>query len=134
MNHTLRPCRKVADSTQGKTALVGTPRGRLGQLEQDFLAKPWAQVRDEGHVKLGEQGGNPYILASSGARRHKEQAVRWRQLKKLIKRLHEPRQQKLTSDQLLVSLGADPPACGSDLGGLEHDKAIACEVLGRGFR
>jgi hypothetical protein len=26
--------------------LVGTPRGRLTQMEEDFLAKPWAQVRD----------------------------------------------------------------------------------------
>jgi hypothetical protein len=25
--------------------LVGTPRGRLGQLEKNFLTKPWAQVR-----------------------------------------------------------------------------------------
>ena len=26
--------------------LVGTPRGRLSQLEQAFLAKPWTDVRD----------------------------------------------------------------------------------------
>jgi hypothetical protein len=26
--------------------LVGKPRGRLSRLEQDFLAQPWAQVRD----------------------------------------------------------------------------------------
>ena len=26
--------------------LVGTPRGRLSQLEQAFLAKPWAEVRE----------------------------------------------------------------------------------------
>ncbi len=26
--------------------LVGTPRGRLSQLEKDFLIKPWAEVRD----------------------------------------------------------------------------------------
>ena len=24
--------------------LVGTPRGRLSQMEKDFLAEPWAQV------------------------------------------------------------------------------------------
>jgi transposase len=82
--------------------LVGTPRGRLGRLEQDFLTKPWAQVRDAVQVKLVEQDGELYILARSGARRDKEQAMRRRRLKKLIKRLHELRQQKLTRDQLLI--------------------------------
>jgi hypothetical protein len=102
--------------------LVGTPRGRLSQLEQDFLTQPWAQVRDTVQVKLVEQDGELYILARSGARRDKslprslppdlirrkagEQAMRRRRLKKLIKRLHELRQQKLTRDQLLLKLGA----------------------------
>jgi hypothetical protein len=35
--------------------LVGTPRGRLSKLERDFLAQPWAQVRDAVAVKLVEQ-------------------------------------------------------------------------------
>ena len=35
--------------------LVGTPRGRLGQLEQDFLTKPWTDVRRTGHGS-GETG------------------------------------------------------------------------------
>ena len=51
--------------------LVGTPRGRLSQLEQDFLTQPWAQVRDTVQVKLVEQDGELYILARSGARRDK---------------------------------------------------------------
>lgn len=86
--------------------LVGTPRGRLSQLEQGFLTTPWAQVRDSVQVKLVEQDGELYILARSGARRDKEQAMRRRRLKKLVKRLHELRQQKLTRDQLLIKLGA----------------------------
>src|SRR5438132_1308508 len=86
--------------------LVGTPRARLSQLEQDFLARPWAQVRDSVQVKLIEQDGELYILARSGGRRNKEQAMRRRRLKKLVKRLHELRQQKLTRDQLLIKLGA----------------------------
>jgi hypothetical protein len=86
--------------------LVGTPRARLSQLEQDFLARPWAQVRDSVQVKLIEQDGELYILARSGGRRDKEQAMRRRRLKKLVKRLHELRQQKLTRDQLLIKLGA----------------------------
>ena len=86
--------------------LVGTPRGRLSRLEKDFLVKPWAEVRDTVQVKLVEQDGELYILARSGGRRDKEQAMRRRRLKKLVKRLHELRQQKLTRDQLLIKLGA----------------------------
>jgi transposase len=86
--------------------LVGTPRGRLSQLEQAFLSQPWAQARETVEVKLVEQDGELYILARSGPRRDKEQAMRRRRLKKLIKRLHELRQQKLTRDQLLIKLGA----------------------------
>ena len=86
--------------------LVGTPRGRLSQLEKQFLTKPWAEVRDTVQVKLVEQDGELYILARSGGRRDKEQAMRRRRLKRLVKRLHELRQQKLTRDQLLIKLGA----------------------------
>src|SRR6201994_2757795 len=43
--------------------LVGTPRAGLSQLEQEFLARPWAQVRDSVQVKLIEQDGELYILA-----------------------------------------------------------------------
>ena len=85
---------------------VGTPRGRLGQLEQNFLSKPWTEVRDTVQVKLVERESELYVLARSGARRDKEQAMRRRRLKKLVKRLHELRQQKLTRDQLLIKLGA----------------------------
>ena len=58
--------------------LVGTPRERLSQLEQDFLSKSWEQVRDAVQVKLVEQDGELYILARSGARRDKEQPPRTR--------------------------------------------------------
>jgi hypothetical protein len=84
--------------------LVGTPRGRLSQLEQAFMSKPWTGVRDSVQVKLVEKDDELYILARSGARRDKEQAMRRRRLKKLVKRLHELRQQKLTRDQLLIKL------------------------------
>jgi hypothetical protein len=116
--------------------LVGTPRGRLGRLEQDFLAKPWAQVRDAVQVKLVEQDGELYILARSGARRDKEQAMRRRRLKKLIKRLHELRQQKLTRDQLLIKLGAARKEAGPaawriiDIQLPDRDQAVTPETFG----
>ncbi|MGH7209870.1 MAG: IS1634 family transposase, partial [Acetobacteraceae bacterium] len=92
--------------------LVGTPRGRLSRLEQQFVPQPWTAVRDAVQVKLVEQDRELYILARSGARRDKEQAMRRRRLKKLVKRLHELRQQKLTRDQLLIKLGAAKKEAG----------------------
>ena len=86
--------------------LVGTPRGRLGKLERDFLAQPWAQVREAVTVKLIEQDGEVYVLARSDGRRDKEQAMRRRRLKRLVRRLHELRRQTLSRDQLLLKLGA----------------------------
>ena len=59
-----------------------------------------------------EQDGEVYVLARSGDRRAKEQGIRRRRLKKLVKRLHELRQQKLTRDQLLIKLGAAKKEAG----------------------
>jgi len=86
--------------------LVGTPRGRLSKMEQGFVSLPWTAVRDSVQAKLVEQDDELYVLARSGARRDKEQAIRRRRLKKLVKRLQELRRQKLKRDQLLIKLGA----------------------------
>jgi hypothetical protein len=116
--------------------LAGTPRGRLSQLERDFLAKPEAEVRDVVRVELVEQDEELYILARSGARRDKEQAMRRRRLKKLVKRLHELHQQKLTRDQLLIKLGAARKEAGPavwriiDMRLAETDQAVTPEIFG----
>jgi transposase len=116
--------------------LVGTPRGRLSRLEQDFLAKSWAQVREAVRVKLVERDGELYILARSDARRDKEQAMRRRRLRKLVKRLHELHQQTLTRDQLLLKLGAARKEAGPgawriiDLRLPEKDQAVTPETFG----
>ena len=75
--------------------LVGTPRGRLTKLEKHFLERPWQQAREEVTVKLLDRHGELYILARSAGRVNKERAMRQRTLRKLIKRLHELRGQKL---------------------------------------
>jgi hypothetical protein len=75
-------------------------------MEQGFLSQPWTAVRDSVHAKLIEQDGELYVSARSAPRRDKEQAIRQRRLKKLVKSLKELRRQKLTRDQLLLKLGA----------------------------
>jgi hypothetical protein len=99
--------------------LVGTSRGRLNQLEKVFLNKPWAQVRESVEVKLLDQGSELYVLARSAGRRHKEQAMRRRRLKRLWHRLHALRHQKLTRDQLLLKLGAAKKEAGRAYGLVE---------------
>jgi hypothetical protein len=86
--------------------LVGTPKGRLSQLEKAFLTQPWEPVREALEVKLLDQGTELYVLARSARRRHKERAMRRRRLQRLWRRLHELQRQKLTRDELLLKLGA----------------------------
>ena len=86
-------------------------------------------------MKRGEQDGELYILARSGACRDKEQAMRRRRLKKLIKRLHKLRQQKLTRDQLLIKLGAARKEAGPaawrviDIQLPDRDQAVTPETF-----
>jgi hypothetical protein len=55
-------------------------------------------------------------LARSEARREKEQAMRRRRLRKLIKRLRELQRQELTRDGLLLKLGAAKKEAGKAYG------------------
>lgn len=86
--------------------LVGTPKGRLSQYEQQLLEKPWQVVREGVQVKLLPQEGELYVLAQSTDRVNKERAIRRRQLKSLWARLKELRKMKLKRDGLLLKLGA----------------------------
>ena len=87
--------------------LVGTPKGRLSQLEAALTELPWQQVRAGITVKLLPQQGECYVFAQSASRIDKERAMRRRQLKQLWKRLPELRQMKhLKRDELLMKLGA----------------------------
>jgi Transposase DDE domain len=96
--------------------LVGTPRGRLTKLEKALAAKPWEDVRESVRVKLLEDEGETYVLARSDGRRDKEQAMRQRRLRKLIKRLRELQNQVLTRDDLLLKLGAAKKEAGKAYG------------------
>ena len=92
--------------------IVGTPRGRLTKLEKLLAAKRWEDVRDSVRVKLVEDGDETYVLARSDGRRDKEQAMRQRRLRKLIKRLRELQHQDSTRDDLLLKLGAAKKEAG----------------------
>jgi len=96
--------------------LVGTPKGRLSQLEQRFLTRSWEQVREAVDVKLLDTDGEIYLLARSHGRVQKERAMRRRRLKRLWQRLGALQQQTLTRDQLLIKLGAAKKEAGRAYG------------------
>jgi Transposase DDE domain len=86
--------------------LVGTPKGRLTQYEEQLLERPWQVVREGVQVKLLPQEQELYVLAQSDDRVNKERAMRRRQLKGLVKRLKELQPMELSRDKLLLKLGA----------------------------
>ena len=86
--------------------LVGTPKGRLTQLEKALLKLPWQSVRQGVEVKLLPQDQELYVLAQSRARIDKERAMRRRKLKWLWSRLKELSAMDLTREELLMKLGA----------------------------
>ena len=99
---------------EGASYLVGTPRGRLTQLEKQLFAEPWKKVQEQIEVKLARTDEDLYVLTRSGGRRDKEQSMRRRRLKKLWKRLHRIRgMKKLERDALLLKLGAAKKEAGN---------------------
>ena len=99
--------REMRQSDPPVDYLVGTPKGRLNQLEQELLALPFTTVRPGVEVKLLAQEQELYVLAKSVDRVNKERAMRRRQLRALLKRLKELHEMKFNSTQtLLLKLGA----------------------------
>jgi transposase len=90
----------------GASYLVGTPKGRLTKLEQDFLHEPWAKVREGVRVKRLATEEDVYVLAQSDARIGKERGMRRKRLRRYVERLKALQGQSLTRDQLLMKLGA----------------------------
>jgi len=107
------------------SCLVGTPKGRLTKLEKELSEKPWQHVRGPLRVKLLPHDGEVYVLAQSGARTHKERAMRRRKLKRLWQRLRELQEQDLTRDQLLEKLGAARGRAGRGAAGLVNTTVAA---------
>ena len=98
--------------------LVGTPKGRLTQLEAELAERPWQQVRPRLRVKLLPREGEVYVLAESAARTDKERAMRRRKLKAYWKRLRELQTRVLPRDALLKKLGAAAERAGRVASGL----------------
>ena len=90
--------------------LVGTPRSRLSEFDEELCTRDWRHVRPHVEVKSVERDGETYVLARSVHRRAKEKAIRKRQLlglhgdlKKLSNRVSAGRLKN--TDTVLESVG-----------------------------
>jgi transposase len=92
--------------------LVGTPKGRLSELEASLLEIPWQQARAGVRVKLLAQDKELYVCVESKDRVSKERSMRRRRLGKLLERLEELQQQQPSYEQLLLKLGAAKQQAG----------------------
>jgi len=97
---------------RGVRYVVGTPKGRLSQLERALLALPWQAARPSVQVKLLPQEAELYVWVQSAARVHKERAMRRRRLKRLWGRLQALQRQRPTYETLLLKLGAAKQEAG----------------------
>jgi transposase len=72
---------------RGGQYVVGTPRHQLEAYEQELLAGAWMQISESVQVQLIAQEQETYVLARSGDRAKKEAAMRWRQVRGLMRDL-----------------------------------------------
>lgn len=96
--------------------LVGTPKSRIQQHEQQWLDLPWQKVRDAVEVKLYEHEGELYVLAKSQGRQAKEMAMRRKRLARLLRKLRAMRRSLPQRDQLLMRIGAAKKEAGRAFG------------------
>jgi transposase len=96
--------------------LVGTPKSRINQHEKKWLDLPWQKVRDSVEVKLYEHEGELYVLAKSGGRQAKENAMRRKRLARLLRKLRAMRRSLPKRDQLLLRIGAAKKEAGRAFG------------------
>jgi transposase len=95
---------------RGGLYLVGTPRSKLNQYEEQLLKGTWQQVNESLRVQLIAQEKETFVLAQSQDRAQKERAMRWRQLSGLMRELVRMRRALrrgtlVDPDKVLLKLG-----------------------------
>src|SRR5881296_343908 len=111
--------------------LVGTPKSRINQHEKKWLDLPWQKVRDSVEVKLYEHEGELYVLAKSGGRQAKENAMRRKRLARLLRKLRAMRKSLPKRDQLLLRIGAARKEAGRAFGFVKIQRPQADQAVTR---
>ena len=111
--------------------LVGTPKSKINQHEKKWLDLPWQRVRDSVEVKLYEHEGELYVLARSGGRQAKENAMRRKRLTRLLRKLRAMRKSLPKRDQLLLRIGAARKEAGRAFGFVKIQMPAAGQAVTR---
>ncbi|MGO9639054.1 MAG: IS1634 family transposase [Terracidiphilus sp.] len=111
--------------------LVGTPKSKINQHEKKWLNLPWQKVRDAVEVKLYEHEGELYVLAKSGGRQAKENAMRRKRLTRLLRKLRAMRKSLPKRDQLLLRIGAAKKETGRAFGFVQMQTPSANQAVTR---
>jgi transposase len=95
---------------RGGQYVVGTPRHQLEAYERELLEGSWTQINDSVQVQLIAQEQELYVLARSVDRAKKEEAMRMRQVRGLMRDLIRVRRAirkgtLLDADKVLMRLG-----------------------------
>ena len=72
---------------RGAQYVVGTPRSQLKRYEEKLLSGDWQQISKAVRVQLLPAGPETFVLARSEDRAKKEEAMRWRQVRGLMRDL-----------------------------------------------
>ena len=91
--------------------LVGTPRARVRQTRSQWESLAWQRIKDTIEVKLFREGQELYVVAKSGGRQEKENAMRRKKLARLLRTLRGMRRE-ISRDRLLLRLGAAKSKAG----------------------
>jgi hypothetical protein len=91
--------------------LVGTPRARVRQTRSQWESLAWQKIKGTIEVKLFREGQELYVVAKSGGRQEKENAMRRKKLARLLWTLRGMRGEN-SRDRLLLRLGAAKSKAG----------------------
>ena len=95
---------------RGGQYVVGTPRHQLQAYEKELLEGSWQQINESVQVQLIAAEQETYVLARSVDRAKKEEAMRWRQIRGLMRDLVKLRRwicrgTLVAPDKVLMRLG-----------------------------
>ncbi|MGP8243617.1 MAG: IS1634 family transposase [Bryobacteraceae bacterium] len=111
--------------------LVGTPKSRINQHEKKWLDLPWQKGRDSVEVKLYEHEGELYVLAKSGGRQAKENAMWRKRPTRLLRKLRAMRKSLPKRDPLLLRIGAAKKEAGRAFGFVKIQTPSADQAVSR---
>lgn len=107
---------EMRDHTPPITYVVGTPKGRLSELEKSLSERPWQKARSSVEVKVLPKAGETYVFVQSQDRVAKERSMRRRRLRAYLDELKaiKNRKRPLKRDAMREALGGAKRMAGRD--------------------